>query len=373
MNTPALDWFHVSNIHDVDSPALIVFPDRVQKNIDILKAMLPDSKRLRPHVKTHKSPEVTKILVQSGFFQFKCATIAEAEMLAEANAPDVLLAYQPIGPKAERLAQLAMKYPATKFSCLVDNIETINQINSIFAKISRKLDVYIDLNIGMDRTGIKPGQDAEGLYKSCQALEGVLSVGLHAYDGHLRDEDLTIRTKKCDEGFVPVISMQQNLVLEGFKEPIIVVGGTTTFPIHAKRKNVVCSPGTFIYWDKGYHDTYKEQPFEFGALVVTRIISKPAEDLICIDLGHKAIASENPLNKRVFLLNAPNLESIGHSEEHMVFKVKGVSNYNVGDVLYGVPFHICPTIALHESAVVINDHQATGQWNMIARKRKITV
>jgi D-serine deaminase-like pyridoxal phosphate-dependent protein len=367
------DWYKVSNINEVDSPALLVFPDRVQKNIGILKSMLPDVKRLRPHVKTHKSAEITKFLAQAGFTQFKCATIAEAEMLADAQAPDVLLAYQPIGPKAERLAQLVKQFPATIFSCLVDNIETINHLNDIFKKINHELPVYIDLNIGMDRTGIKPGPEAEALYEKCQSLDGIVSAGLHAYDGHLRDADLEVRTKKCDEGFVPVITMQQNMVRRGFVEPIIVVGGTTTFPIHAKRKNVVCSPGTFIYWDHGYHDTFKEQPFEFAALVLTRIISKPTENLICIDLGHKSIASENPLNKRVFFLNATNLEPVGHSEEHMVLKVIGQNNYRVGDLLYGVPFHICPTVALYDSATVVKNYQASERWNTLARNRKITL
>src|SRR5882672_5304455 len=117
MNTlSGSDWFIISNIYEVDSPALVVFPDRVQKNVEILKSMLPDVKRLRPHVKTHKSVEVTKLLLQSGFTQFKCATIAEAEMLAEAQAPDVLLAYQPVGPKGERLAQIVQQFPKTTFS-----------------------------------------------------------------------------------------------------------------------------------------------------------------------------------------------------------------------------------------------------------------
>jgi len=367
------NWYKVSNINEVDSPTLLIFPDRVQKNIEILKSMLPDVQRLRPHVKTHKSAEVTKLLMQSGFTQFKCATIAEAEMLAEVKAPDVLLAYQPVGPKAERLAQLVSQFPKTTFSCLVDNLETAHHLDSIFKKIGHQLRVYIDLNIGMDRTGIKPGPEAEALYKKCQSLDGVIAVGLHAYDGHLRDGDLEVRTKKCDEGFVPVIAMQQNMVRSGFQEPMIVVGGTTTFPIHAKRKNVVCSPGTFIYWDHGYHDTFKEQPFEFAALVLTRVISKPGENLICIDLGHKSIASENPLDKRVFFLNASNLTPTGHSEEHMVLKVNGQNNYEVGDVLYGVPFHICPTVALYDSALVIKNNQATDRWTMLARNRKITI
>lgn len=368
-----MEWYEITNVKEVDSPALIVYPDRVQKNIGILKSMLPDLKRLRPHVKTHKSAEVAKLLMESGFTQFKCATIAEAEMLAEVQAPDVMLAYQPVGPKAERLAQLVTQFPKTIFSCLVDNIETANNLSHLFKKINHKLPVYIDLNIGMDRTGIKPGSDAEALYLKCQSLDGIIAVGLHAYDGHLRDADLEIRTKKCDEGFVPVTAMQQDLVRAGLREPVIVVGGTTTFPIHAKRKNVVCSPGTFIYWDYGYCDTFKEQPFEYAALVMTRIISKPSEDLICIDLGHKSIASENPLDKRVFFLNASNLIPAGHSEEHMVLKVIGKNDYHVGDVLYGVPFHICPTVALYDRAVVIKDHLAVDQWNTLARNRKIKI
>ncbi len=365
-----MDWYKISNINEIDSPALIVFLDRVQKNIDILKTMLPDVTRLRPHVKTHKSTEVSKLLMRNGFTQFKCATIAEAEMLAEAQALDVLLAYQPVGPKAERLALLVNKFPNTMFSCLVDNVDVAHHLNDIFKGTNHRLRVYMDLNIGMDRTGIKPGAEAEALYNECQKLEGIITVGLHAYDGHLRDSDLALRTKKCDEGFQPVFDMQKNLIEAGLAEPIIVVGGTTTFPIHAKRKNVVCSPGTFIYWDKGYHDIFKEQPFEFAALVVTRIISKPTENLICIDLGHKAIASENSLTNRVFFLNTSNLEPIGHSEEHMVLKVTGENNYQVGDVLYGVPFHICPTVALYDSAIVIKDHQAIDRWDMLARNRK---
>jgi len=367
-----MEWYTVANVAEIDSPSLLVFPDQVQKNIDILKSMLPDLARLRPHVKTHKSPEVTQLLLQNGFTQFKCATIAEAEMLASVNAPDVLLAYQPVGPKAERLAHLVQKFPNITFSCLVDNITVVQHLSDIFKKINHRLRVYIDLNIGMDRTGIKPDAAAKALYQTCGGMEGIVPVGFHAYDGHLRDADLALRTKKCNEGFEAVLVLQQDMQREGFPEPVIVVGGTTTFPIHAKRKKVVCSPGTFIYWDKGYHDTFAEQPFVFGALLLTRIISKPEENLICIDLGHKAIASENALSNRISFLNADNLEAVGHSEEHMVLRVNGVNRFNIGDVLYGVPFHVCPTVALHETAVLVKDYHASGEWTMPSRKRKIT-
>ena len=111
----------------------------------------------------------------------------------------------------------------------------------------------------------------------------------------------------------------------------------------------------------------------FAALVVTRIISKPTDDTICIDLGHKAIASENPLANRVFFLNATSLEPTGHSEEHMTFKITGKNTFSVGDVLYGIPYHVCPTIALHDEACVVQNHKVVERWKNLSRSRKITV
>ena len=102
----------------------------------------------------------------------------------------------------------------------------------------------------------------------------------------------------------------------------IVAGGTPTYSIHCKRKEIECSPGTFIYWDKGYQDSLPEQHYSFAALVVTRIVSKPTPETICVDLGHKAIAAENPLAQRVTFLNAPGLRPVGQSEEHLVLSVE---------------------------------------------------
>ncbi|HEY6505858.1 MAG TPA: alanine racemase, partial [Chitinophagaceae bacterium] len=115
------NWYSISNIDELDSPALVVFPKRVKHNIQLAISMVGDVKKLRPHVKTHKSGAVAQLMMQAGISRFKCATIAEAEMLAQCKAKDVLLAYQPLGPKLRRFVSLIQKYPATKFSCLTDN------------------------------------------------------------------------------------------------------------------------------------------------------------------------------------------------------------------------------------------------------------
>ena len=366
------NWFEIKNVDQLDSPALVVFPTRIKENIRVLKEFVPDTTRLRPHVKSNKCAEVCQLLMDAGIKKFKCATIAEAEMLAMIGAPDVLLAYQPVGPRGIRLSQLIKKYPTTQFSCLIDNNETATELSTTAKKENSIIKVFLDLNVGMNRTGIVP-EKALPLFLHCKSLKGLLPIGLHAYDGHHNNTDLAIRTEGCDEGFARVETLQREIIKQTGITPSIVTGGNTTISIHAKRNNVECSPGTFIFWDYGYHKLFAEQHFVFAAIVVTRIISKPDDETICVDLGHKAVASENPIDKRVYFLNAPELKPFGHSEEHLILKAEKNNSYKVGDVLYAVPYHICPTVALHETITVIEDNLIKGSWNIVARKRKINI
>jgi D-threonine aldolase len=367
------DWFDIKNVTEVDSPALVVYPARVHENIRTLLTMIDDPKRLRPHVKTFKSKEPAALMMKAGIDKFKCATIAEAEMLGMIGAKDVLLAYQPSSVKLKRFIILIKKYPSTIFSCLIDNLDSTKTISDEAVKNEIIIPVYLDLNVGMNRTGIHPDDAAIDLYKQCAQLKGLKVSGLHAYDGHIRSKDFKQRERECNAAFKPVEALNKKLLKSGFHQSVIVAGGSPTFPIHAKRKNVECSPGTFIFWDKGYQDTCPEQKFLPAALVISRIISLPDDSKICLDLGHKSIAPENELARRVYFLNAPELKFISQSEEHLVADVGPHHSYKVGDVLYGLPFHICPTCALYERAIIIEKNMAVGEWKTIARDRRITV
>ncbi|RYF54294.1 MAG: D-TA family PLP-dependent enzyme [Cytophagaceae bacterium] len=291
--------------------------------------------------------------------------------VAMVGAPDVLLAYQPVGTKQHRLLELIGTYPATKFACLIDNLTTAQQLSEGAVGAGVVVPVYIDLNVGMNRTGTFPDDTITGLYEALSKLPGVKPVGLHAYDGHIRNPDLAQRTLACDAAFAPVQQLAEKLEAAGFNKPIIVAGGSPTFPIHALRSDVECSPGTFIYWDYGYGTILSEQPFLHAALVVTRVISLPDETKLCLDLGHKSIAAESDLSQRVRFLNAPELRPVGQSEEHLVVEAGEGHSYKVGDVLYGLPNHICPTCALSERAFTIEGGLVSGEWRTIARDRFI--
>lgn len=364
-----MEWYEIKNIDEIDTPALVLYPQRITENIRLLKSMVDDTSRLRPHVKTNKCRETMELMVNEGIEKFKCATIAEAETLASCNAKDVLLAYQPSLPRLQRLINLIKEYPDTTFSCLIDNKTSAQQIANACTNENIVLKIFIDLDVGMHRTGIEPSQALE-LYAYCASLPSLQIEGLHAYDGHLRQKDISERTAACNAAFEQVEQLKEKIISQRLPVPVIIAGGSPSFPIHASRKEVECSPGTFIYWDHGYSVQCAEQAFLPAAVLVTRVISMPGGNRLTLDLGHKSVAAENDIAHRAFFLNA-NLTPLSQSEEHLVVDAGEHHGYSVGDVLYALPFHVCPTVALYERAYVAENNSLTGEWKNVARDRKI--
>lgn len=367
------DWYSIKNAATLDSPALVFYPERIRENIRRVTGSIDDISRLRPHVKTHKSEAVTLLMLESGISKFKCATIAEAEMLGNCKVPDVLLAYQPVGPKIQRFIQLVKTFPATRFSCIADNERSMHELSIAAIRTGIIISVYLDLNVGMNRTGIVPDTAAVNLYKKFSTAAGLALVGVHAYDGHIHEASIEARRAKWFPAWIAINRFKEQVTDEGLPEPVVVAGGTPTFPFYAAQEKVECSPGTFVLWDKGYGDAFTEQDYLSAAVVMTRVVSLTTSTKITVDLGHKAVAAENKLANRVFFLNAPDAVFVGQSEEHLVIALEEGHGFHVGDILYGIPIHICPTVALHERASTVFDHELTGEWPVSSRDRKITI
>jgi D-serine deaminase-like pyridoxal phosphate-dependent protein len=225
----------------------------------------------------------------------------------------------------------------------------------------------------MNRTGIAPGPAAIELMKFLSVSGAVKSIGLHAYDGHIRNTSFKEKEKEVNESYKAVEELLVDIQDAGLLTPVVVAGGSPGFSVHAKRKTIECSPGTFIYWDKGYADMCPEQDFIPAAVLLTRVISLPDDGLITTDLGHKSVAAENEISRRVFFTDDPSLKAISQSEEHLVLKNEGTRSYAVGDILYGLPYHICPTVALYERMLTVEHGKQIGEWLTIARDRKISV
>jgi 3-hydroxy-D-aspartate aldolase len=363
---PNSAWYEVSNVAEVDSPALLIFPDRVESNVRRMIAIAGGPERLRPHVKTHKLAELVQMQLGLGITKYKCATIAEAEMVAACGAPDVLLAYQPVGPKVQRLVQLIKGYPGTHFTALVDDESAIHALSAAARQEGVTITLFLDLDCGMHRTGVAAGPKAVELYRLLNSLPGLRAEGLHIYDGHIDGTD----GAHSDDAFGMAMALQREL--GSLPVQRIVAGGTPTFAMHARRPEMECSPGTCVLWDAGYEASYPNLSFVPAALVLTRVISKPGENRLCLDLGHKAIAAEKP-HPRATFLNLPDAKALSHSEEHLVIETHRATDLAVGDCLYGVPRHICPTVALHAEAVVVRNGRAVARWKITARDRRLTI
>ncbi len=364
-------WYAANNVNEVNSPALLVYPDRIEHNIKKMIDISGGINLLRPHVKTHKMSEITKLQMKYGINKFKCATISEAEMVAGCGAKDILLAIQPVGPNIGRFFRLKQLFPDSKISCIADSREVILQLSEIACMTGLKTQIWLDVNNGMNRSGIVPGEEAIRLYQMIIDLPMIEAEGIHVYDGHIRESDYSLRQKICNDSFLPVSNMVSELEKAGKGTIKIIAGGTPTFPIHALRTGVETSPGTLLLWDYGYSSTFQNMDFLHAAVLLMRIISKPSKDLLCLDLGHKAVASEMP-QPRVKILGIENFSIITHSEEHLVIRTPEADNWKIGDPLYGIPWHICPTVDRFDSVSVVNERQVTGQWLVDARKRNIT-
>ncbi|MEI6236132.1 MAG: D-TA family PLP-dependent enzyme [Planctomycetota bacterium] len=370
-------WYAAENIETVDSPALLFYPKRIEHNIRRTIEIAGGTATLRPHVKTHKCPRVVHMQADAGITKFKCATIAEAEMSVLAGARDVLLAYQPVGPSAWRYSFLETMYGhETRFACIADDAHAIKQLAHCNHPNLHPYRVFLDIDCGQGRTGVRPGEDAFELYKLICSDNRLVAAGLHVYDGHIHDIDIDERKRNCNEAFAPVEAFRRRLIDAGMNVPTIVTGGTPTFPIHAKRAadlNIECSPGTNVLWDAGYSKICPDLDFIPAATVLTRVVSKPAGvNRLCLDLGHKSIASEGP-HPRVIFPQLVECRVIMHNEEHLVVEAANASAFKVGDPLYGIPWHICPTVALHCEAAVILGGCVTVRWPITARDRKISI
>lgn len=366
-------WYEIQNVDEVPSPALLVYSDRIGQNIERMIAIAGHPARLRPHIKTHKTPELIRLQIDRGITKFKCSTIAEAEMAASAGVEDILLAYQPVGPNVSRFLHLTRWFGSVRFSCLVDNIEAIRELASAAESSSNPIEALLDLDIGQHRTGIAPNAQAFEIYRLIVASAPSLKPGgLHAYDGHISDTDVEQRAAACEAAFAPVEILRRKLEREGLPVPRVVAGGTPTFPMHARRENIECSPGTCIFWDAGYARKLPDLNFLPAAVLLTRVVSKPTPTRICLDLGHKAVASEMP-HPRVIFLNLDDATPVVHSEEHLVLETPHAEKFAVGDCLYGIPWHICPTVALHSELVVVRNARAAERWKVAARDRALTI
>jgi D-serine deaminase-like pyridoxal phosphate-dependent protein len=368
--------YAIDDISTIFSPALIFYKDLIRRNLARSISMAGNPGRLRPHMKTHKTREISRMEVEAGIANHKCATIAEAEILAQSGAGHVLLAYTVVGPNCARMPKLVAKYPSTTFGVVCDHAASARSLSEAMTGANQTIEVFLDVDVGMHRTGVAPGPDAARLYELFSRLPGLRPGGFHVYDGHIHEQDPMARSAAVQQHLGAVLTLRAELEAKGLAVPRLVMGGTPTFPVYACMDfpGLECSPGTCFLHDYNYGARYADlDGFTPAALLLTRVVSRPAKDRVTFDLGYKAVASDPPAGKRLHMLDIPDCEAILQNEEHLVVTTPAAERFNPGDVAFAIPSHVCPTCAMHREAYVVEGGRVIGRWEIAARDRVITV
>jgi len=366
----------VANCNELLSPSLVVVREALERNLAKMIAIAGQTCRLRPHCKTHKMAEVTRIERAAGITKHKCATFAEAEMLAEAGVQDIFLAYNLVGPNIARAIRFLERYPDVAFSVTADDVPMIQALSSAVQTLpGATINVLLDLDTGLHRTGVSDPHRAAELYQCLVDATGLMPGGFHLYDGHNHQTPWEERKAAVLAGWEQARRLREELTSRGWPVDRIVCGGTGSFPIFAEIHDPVVelSPGTCVFHDTGYGTAFPEMDFEPALWILTRVISRPTSDRLTLDVGNKAVASDPPKGQRIYFPELPVAVQVLHNEEHLVLETPEAARYRPGDVLWGIPRHVCPTSALHKWAYVAEGETVQQRWEVTARDRQLTI
>lgn len=353
---------HVEDAHRLMTPALLVCIDSVRHNIsETIRLFNGDPNRWRPHIKTAKLAAVMNEYLKAGVKHFKCATTLELLTLCQLQAPDVLVAFPCIGPTCQRVCQIARKYPNTKISTLIDEIDEIDRWKS------SSIGLFVDINSGMNRTGVEQFDIDRILNITKSIIDSNQSFrGLHYYDGHLgKFDDLTIRQQHASTGYQQLTQICQSLKDQSIKIPEIITAGTPAFPCaipflnHFDQFTSICrlSPGTIVYGDcRSQQQIGDLANFHNAVFVLATAISLPTDSIVTLDAGHKVVSVDSGVPSCV-IVGRSDLIPNAPTEEHLPVSITDQSKRpKRGDLFYLIPKHVCPTVNNFDHAIMI-DHQ----------------
>jgi len=369
--------YRLENAEEVLTPALVIYPDAIAENISrTLELLGGNGDRWRVHVKTAKLAYTMRMLSERGVWNFKCATTLELSTACENGARDVLLAYPTVGANVRRVLEIANSFPGVRVSVLAENEEQIGQWRE------SSVGVFLDINPGMNRTGIEQSKSDEVVRMAHAVQDAKLAFrGLHYYDGHYGGMDEPERTAAARTGYDQLLGVVNALEHGGIAVEEVITAGTATFPcslsyegFRGKKFVHRVSPGTVVYNDA---TSLAQLPAKYGyrpaVLVMARVVSRPRAGMICCDAGHKTVSADAGVPTCV-VAGHPELRPLSPSEEHLPMEVaNGTTCPKVGQILYLLPRHVCPTVNNFDFALLVRANQIEAVERVSARGREVPI
>lgn len=351
-------------IDELDTPCLMVDLDVFESNLRLCMDRLVGV-RVRPHLKTAKSPEVARLLLNAGAVGICVAKLSEAEVMLAAGIDDVLITTELAGAiKAPRLARLIDRWPDARVSVVVDSWEGASALD---AALPRALDTLIEVNVGQDRCGVAP-EDALALADRIRELERLRLVGLQGYEGNLQHvRDPGERQRLCDGSMRRLAVAVQDLRAAGHMVNVVTTGGTGTAEFCARHEAVTeVQPGSFMFMDADYLDT-RGVAYRPALAAIATVISRPTPDRAVIDAGLKTLSNDSGPAR---LADAAGWTYQPAGDEHGTLTPTGGPQrrvLRVGDRVALLPSHIDTTVNLHDALHAHRNGQIETTWAVAAR------
>jgi 3-hydroxy-D-aspartate aldolase len=348
-------------LEEVDTPALVLDLDAFERNLEVLVRKIPSRVRVRPHAKTHKSVDIALRQIAKGAVGVCCQKVSEAQALIEGGVKDILVSNEVVG--AAKIARLAAISSKAKVGVCVDDIANLREI----AATKAKLDVYVELEVGMKRCGIPPGEAAVALVKEILKFPHLRFAGLHAYHGraqHMRAmEERRSVIAKAAEG---VQRMKELLRKEKIEVPIVTGAGSGTFMFEVESGTWdEIQPGSYVFMDADYARNEWLPPlprFEHSLFILSTVMSRPSEAYAILDCGLKGHSVDSGMPG---VWQRPGLEYTHASDEHGF--LEGPQVPPLGEKVLLVPGHCDPTVNLYEWYVCVRGGKVEALWPVSAR------
>ena len=337
---------------EIDTPALLLYMDAVESNIVKMAHFFSDKEcKLRPHIKTHKLPMIAHKQIEAGAIGITCAKLGEAKIFFESGIKNILIANEIVGDrKIQRLVNLS---GYGDLIVCVDHFENARDISEAAGQIGREINVLVEVNVGLNRCGVRPGKPALEVVQKITRLKNLVFRGVMGYEGGLFIKDLEEKGEKCRERNRLLVETKEFIEKNGFPVEIVSAGGSNTFYLTGLYPGITdIQVGSYVTMDA--HNAYYGLDFEQAITVLTTVISRLEKDRAVTDAGMKALSSDEglPICKETGII-VSNL-----NEEHGHLRIENPGrDLSVGDKIEIIPSHGCTTIPLYDCYVIIrNDY-----------------
>ena len=351
---------------ELDTPALLIDLDKMESNIQTMADYFKTvNAALRPHLKTHKTPMLAHKQIAAGAIGITCAKLGEAEAVIHAGIRDVLVANQILGrQKIARLVNLAKQ---SEIMVAVDNAQNVTDISEAAAAKGVTVRILIEVNTGMNRCGVEPGQPALELARHVLRSPNLQFEGLMGYEGHtVAKPNYAEREAAARQSVQLLVETKHHLEKHGVAVSIMSGGGTGTFSITGSVPEMTeVQAGSYIFMDATYGNVEGVgEHFACALTVLATVVSRPTQERVIVDTGMKVLAKEFGIPQP---LGIEGLEMTGLSEEHGKMNANASVSLRPGDKLEILPTHCCTTVNLHDRYYGIRGGIVESVWDIAAR------